>query len=123
MRRLASQNIINLSTNLGPVMSLTYIVQPLLQQLKSSGNLENVIHTLVCLGAWLGERNIVRYYLPTLFDLLQTHSVKSSRGEPVLIVVLTLIEKVADCSLIFLTLQLCLFYHLFTIELRRVFLK
>eukprot|EP00002_Diphylleia_rotans_P036163 TRINITY_DN7938_c0_g1_i1.p1 TRINITY_DN7938_c0_g1~~TRINITY_DN7938_c0_g1_i1.p1 ORF type:complete len:1662 (-),score=324.39 TRINITY_DN7938_c0_g1_i1:465-5450(-) len=96
VRRLASQNIIHLCTNLGSVMTLTYIVQPLLQHLTRKSNPENIIHTLVCVGAWMGEKAVVRYYIPTLFQLLQTHSVKSSRGEPVLIVVLTLIEKLSN---------------------------
>jgi hypothetical protein len=71
------------------------IIYPLLSQL-TKVNVRPIIQVLAAVGASTGEQVIVEHYVPQLFQLLQKHSSKVSKGEDILVCVLELLQMVSE---------------------------
>ena len=72
---------------------MKHFVLPLLSHIPKV-NSEYVRLTLIELASFLGETIITDHIIPTLKDLLQTYSTKSSNSDDVLIDTLFLIEGI-----------------------------
>jgi len=81
-----------LCKKLGPVLIVTRVCQPLLQQLAKPGQ-GQVTETLLALAPVMGVTLIRDHYLPFLYEMLAKHSYRDAyRGEAVLLVLLRFIE-------------------------------
>eukprot|EP00004_Rigifila_ramosa_P022837 TRINITY_DN6324_c0_g2_i1.p1 TRINITY_DN6324_c0_g2~~TRINITY_DN6324_c0_g2_i1.p1 ORF type:complete len:1452 (+),score=316.33 TRINITY_DN6324_c0_g2_i1:333-4688(+) len=92
---IASSTLSQLPVFLGSVVTLRFITEPLLRRRLLRKNSDHVVRTLVSIGAWLGKDAVLKFYLPQLFDLLDTHSVRAGAGgDTAMCVVLAVLEKI-----------------------------
>eukprot|EP01119_Soliformovum_irregulare_P023450 TRINITY_DN8180_c0_g1_i2.p1 TRINITY_DN8180_c0_g1~~TRINITY_DN8180_c0_g1_i2.p1 ORF type:complete len:1262 (+),score=290.72 TRINITY_DN8180_c0_g1_i2:54-3839(+) len=93
---LSSLLMSNIPDVLGEVLTVKYVLHPLLLQL-SKTHPEYIVEVLLILAKKLGEKVILEHYLGQLLQLLQKHSSKATKGgEEVLISVLQVIKGLLD---------------------------